>query len=103
MAKRGFMDGYKTYDTSKGYGSKSQWQNEFFERLGVEKATEALGPNDPLTLLGLDATATWAMVQKAYRNNAAKYHPDRNSAKDAEEMMKKINAAYEVLEARFSA
>ena len=36
-------------------------------------------------------------IKKAYRRLARKYHPDRNCTVHAEDMIKKINAAYEVL------
>lgn len=96
--KRGFLDGYKTYDTSQGFGSRAEWKAAFFERLGIDKALEVLGEDDPLVLFGLTATATWADVDKAYRKLAFKHHPDHGGTKEA---MQKVNAAYEVLEKRF--
>lgn len=46
-------------------------------------------------ILGLTGIVTANQVTKAYRKQAAKYHPDRNPA--GQETMKMINAAYEVL------
>ena len=49
-------------------------------------------------ILQVSKTATKSEIKKAYRKLAMKYHPDRNPGdKEAEEMFKKINEAYEVL------
>ena len=49
-------------------------------------------------ILQVTKTATKSEIKKAYRKLAMKYHPDRNpDDKEAEEMFKKINEAYEVL------
>ena len=48
-------------------------------------------------LLGLSREASEADVKKAYRKLAMEYHPDRNSAPDAEARFKEITEAYEVL------
>ena len=58
-----------------------------------------------LRILGLDENATIADAKKAYRNLAKKHHPDLLRAqgipiddiKNAEEIMKLINSAYEWL------
>ena len=49
-------------------------------------------------LLQISKTASKAEIKKAYRKLAMKYHPDKNpDDKEAEEMFKKINEAYQVL------
>ena len=47
--------------------------------------------------LGVSRNASQAEIQKAYRKLARKYHPDVNKEKGAEEKLKQINEAYEVL------
>jgi len=39
-------------------------------------------------------------IKRSYRKLARKYHPDRNDASEAEETIKKINQAFEVLSNR---
>ena len=54
--------------------------------------------NDFYEVLGVPKTATADEIKKAYRKLAFKYHPDKNPGdKAAEEMFKKITAAYDVL------
>ncbi len=48
-------------------------------------------------VLGVPEKASYKEIRHAYRRLARKYHPDRNSSSLAEEMIKKINAAFEVL------
>jgi molecular chaperone DnaJ len=52
------------------------------------------------SLLGLDETATLEEIKDAYRQLSLKYHPDRlhrKEKKHAEEIMKKINHAKDIL------
>lgn len=48
-------------------------------------------------ILGVAERASYHEIKRSYRKLARKYHPDRNSSVHAEEMIKKINAAFEVL------
>ena len=47
--------------------------------------------------LGVERSADQDAIRKAFRRLAAKYHPDRNKAADAEARFKEINEANEVL------
>ena len=53
--------------------------------------------SDFYQLLGVPRDASEADIKKAYRKVAMQYHPDRNSAPDAEERFKACTEAYEVL------
>ncbi len=53
--------------------------------------------SDFYALLGVPRTATEIEIKKAYRKLAMEYHPDRNSAPEAEARFKEITEAYEVL------
>jgi molecular chaperone DnaJ len=53
--------------------------------------------SDYYVLLGVSRTASEPEIKKAYRKLAMEYHPDRNSAPEAEATFKEITEAYEVL------
>jgi DnaJ-domain-containing protein 1 len=90
--KKGFLDGYKTYDTSSGFGSRDEWRYAFRERMSLDEATEVLGDKDPLDILELHRGASMAEVKRAYRAACMKYHPDRPGGNA--EMFKRCHAAY---------
>jgi curved DNA-binding protein len=52
---------------------------------------------DHYQILGVTHTASPAEIKKAFRKLAAEYHPDRNSAPDAQVKFQQINEAHEVL------
>jgi len=53
---------------------------------------------DYYEVLGIEKGASESDIKRAYRKMAKKYHPDNNPGdKKAEEMMKEVNEAYEVL------
>lgn len=95
--KKGFMDGYKKYDTSNGFGDETQWKEAFKERMGYGEAKVILSSDDPYSILGLAFGATLAEIKTAYRKLAMKYHPDKNLDCDTTEKMQKIIAAYTIL------
>ena len=53
---------------------------------------------DPYQVLGIGASAGWALVRAAYRDLARRYHADGSSPNRAR--MVEINAAYDCLERR---
>jgi molecular chaperone DnaJ len=55
------------------------------------------GSKDYYAVLGVSDKASYKQIKYAYRRLARKYHPDRNNSVFAEEMIKKINTAFEVL------
>ena len=53
---------------------------------------------DYYTTLGVTPEASDEEIKRSYRKLALKYHPDRNQGnKNAEEKIREVNAAYEVL------
>jgi curved DNA-binding protein CbpA len=48
-------------------------------------------------VLGVSERSSYQEIKKAYRRLARLYHPDRNNSSFAEDMIKKINASFEVL------
>jgi DnaJ-class molecular chaperone len=99
--KKDFMSGYKTYDTSAGYGSPKQWRASFSDRMGMDEAVEIMGKQSetPFAILGIAKNASAEEIKKAYRKLAIKWHPDKNpdNKAEAEKMFIKIKAAYTIL------
>jgi DnaJ-class molecular chaperone len=101
MAKRGFLDGYKTYDTSNGYGDPGKWRSAFRSRMNADEAKAILArtSESPHSILGVATNATVSQIKSAYYTKMKEWHPDRNQHRisDAEEMAKKLSAAYATL------
>jgi len=53
--------------------------------------------NDPYKTLGINRGADADQIKKAFKKLARKYHPDRNSSKEAEAKFKEISAAHDIL------
>ncbi|AAT75656.1 heat shock protein chaperone [Mesoplasma florum L1] len=51
----------------------------------------------PYEILGISLNASDMQIKQAYKALAKKYHPDNNKDPEAEEMMKLINKAYNIL------
>lgn len=101
MKKRSFTEGYKTYDTSHGYGNRANWEQSFQQRLSGEEAAEILSAQHktPREILGVGAGATLAEIKKAFRKLIHQWHPDKNPDQQerAAEESKIIIAAYQAL------
>jgi len=52
---------------------------------------------DYYKILGVGRKATAAELKKAYRKLSLKYHPDKNSASDAQQKFAEISVAYDTL------
>lgn len=52
---------------------------------------------DHYGVLGLSSAATLAEIKKAFRQQASHWHPDRNTAGEAAERFRAVQAAYDVL------
>jgi curved DNA-binding protein CbpA len=53
--------------------------------------------SDHYAALGLGSDASLADIKKAFRQKAALFHPDRNSAVDAAARFRQVQEAYDVL------
>lgn len=97
--RKGFTEGYKTYDTSNGFGNKRKWQRVFEERMGSQQALEELKELSPYEVLGISIHATQDEIKKAFRKLIQEWHPDvnQNRLEEATERSKKIIAAYSIL------
>jgi curved DNA-binding protein CbpA len=62
-----------------------------------EERTGSTEPKDPYKILGVARNATADEIKAAYRKQAMQYHPDKHPGKEAEEKMKEINEANQVL------
>jgi curved DNA-binding protein CbpA len=57
-------------------------------------------PKGYYAILEVSQHATYQEIRRSYRKLARKYHPDRNHSSFSEDMIKKINAAFETLSDR---
>lgn len=101
--KKGFLDGYKTYNTNEGMGNTAQWKSAFKQRMTKDDAKIILGKqtDSPRAILGVSETATKEDIKKAFRALIMKWHPDKNPDQEdlAKSMSQKILAAYTLLTA----
>ncbi len=58
--------------------------------------------DDPYAILGVGPDAAPAQLTAAYREQAKRWHPDRNGGAESERRMAQVNAAYDLLRAGWS-
>jgi len=56
-----------------------------------------LGTHDLYSILGVAKSCSPSELKKSYRVLAMRYHPDKNKQKGADEVFKRVSAAYSIL------
>lgn len=99
--KKGFLDGYETYDTTGGYGNAQSWRDAFKRRMSKDDAALLMNEavQTPHEVLGISPGASAREIKTAMRKLIRQWHPDANQHRltEAETMSKKIIAAYTLL------
>lgn len=97
--KKRVLDGYKTYDTTNGYGHAGKWKNAFEQRMSKEEAGAVLKQTAANKVLGVTDQASASDIKSAFRKKIVEWRPDRNShcIHEALAMTRKIIAAYSAL------
>lgn len=104
MTKRGFLEGYATYEGEPG--NPNQWRAAFAATMGLDEARQRVGHRSPKDILGVALNATWKQVVAGYRRAMLAVHPDRCAFHGlpvdvATERSKEVQAAYVVLKAQY--
>ena len=96
--KRGFLDGYKTYDDSQGRGNVHEWRTAWDHMTG-DQARDIIQNKDPLAVLGFtQLPATEKELNLRYYKLIQIHHPDHGGTTAK---AKDIIAAYTILKERF--
>ena len=78
---------YKTYDTSNGFGSRSQWEDAANNRLKANKPVQSEFPE-------LTKAEDLGELKRAYRKLVKVHHPDKGGS---EETFKRMQNLYDKL------
>ena len=93
--KRGILDGYKTYDTSNGFGSPDQWKSAFEERMNLVTLTDSDVTKLKSVVDSLYDCKNEEALKKEYRRLMFLYHPDKvGESEDNTKKAQLINDTY---------
>lgn len=94
--KKGFTEGYKTYDTSNGYGSPEDWRKALKDRINQNEEGD-----EDYKLLDVLQNVSDKSLKMAYRKKMRQWHPDNNpdNIEEAVAMSQSIISAYERIKA----
>ena len=76
-----------------------QWSGFFKWAAEIEEGADSETVN-AFKVLGLDESSTAKQIKGRFKELILKYHPDRNSDSESEDMTKKIIAAYEFIQSK---
>lgn len=102
MAKKPWITGYKTYDTSNGFGSPDEWQSAFEKRMNFKVLTPK-EEDDNKSIVKILYTAKNAdELRKQYIILIKQYHPDiKGNTEENKIISQLINDTYFKLKAKF--
>jgi hypothetical protein len=92
---------YGTYEGPRG--TEDEWAAAFRETWEETTAQRIIGddPETPWAILGVAQGSDWGKVRKAFLQLIRRWHPDVCKEPGAEEMCKRVVAAYATLEKWF--
>ena len=102
--KISFMDKYKTYDTSDGFGSPEQWKSAFEARMNFCITTVEYKETNKNVLSSLYEAKDATTLRKVYFELIKQYHPDIHGVGEDgsnEKMSQLINDTYYELKEKF--
>jgi curved DNA-binding protein CbpA len=82
---------------AQSYRSQNAGRQERQERPAAARSPVTNTTSCHYKVLQLQSNATAVEIKKAYKKNALKFHPDKNSDEGAADMFRRITAAYDIL------
>ncbi len=99
--KREMRGEKKKYSSSHSNKKSGSGNNKKQSSHSYQSNTKRKKYRSPWEILGVKEGATYREVKRAYIKLQQKYHPDINPSKEAEEIIKEVNIAYDDLKKKF--